>query len=127
MTTTPTAPTDADLLETASSLVGEAVRDQLWLLPLDEAGVPVPVVIPIEGVPFDPDAMPRLAAAVHEMARGSDWAALVTVWERPGPPRLSRREAATVAAFAGALELPVRAAFLSSDDGVRRLPAPSTG
>lgn len=117
------APTDADLLETVSSLVGAAVRHQLWLLPLDERGVPLRVVVPIEGVPLRPDVMPRLAEAISEMGRAGGWATLVLVWERPGAAWPSRREREAAAALEAALDLPVRAGFLSCDTGVRRLPA----
>ena len=121
MTTPTTAPTDADLLETVSSLVGPAVHVQLWLFPLDTAGVPLHVVIPIEDVPLDPDVMPRLGARVTRMAETADWASLVLVWERPGPAWLTRREEAVVDAFRAASGLPLRAEFLSHDTGVRRI------
>jgi hypothetical protein len=123
MTPPPTAaPTDADLLETVSSLVGAAVRDQLWLFPLDAEGVPLHVVVPIEGVPFDADAMPRLAEVVSDMGAAGGWASVVLVWERPGAAWPTRREAAAIAALEAALTLPVRARLLSYDGGVRRLP-----
>lgn len=121
MTTPLSAPTDADLLETVSSLVGPAARVQLWLFPLDADGVPVRVVIPIEDVPLDPAVMPRLGASVTEMAELGGWAALVLVWERPGPPWLSAREEEVVAAFRSASGIPLRAEFLSHDTGVRRV------
>jgi hypothetical protein len=121
MTASAAAPTDADLLETVSSLVGPAARVQLWLFPLDADGVPLRVVVPIEDVPLEAAVMPRLAASITEMAELSGWAALVLVWERPGPAWLAPREECVVAAFRAATGLPVRAEFLSHDGGVTRL------
>jgi hypothetical protein len=125
MTAPLTAPTDADLLETVSSLVGPAAHVQLWLFPLDADGVPLRVVIPIEDVPLEADVMPRLAATVGEMGELGGWASLVLVWERPGPAWLTTREEEVVAAFRSAGRLPLRAEFLSHDTGVRRI-APGT-
>jgi hypothetical protein len=121
MTAPLTAPTDADLLETVSSLVGPAAHVQLWLFPLDADGVPLRVVIPIEDVPLDPAVMPRLGATVAEMAETAGWASLVLVWERPGPAWLTTSEEAVAAAFRAASRLPLRAEFLSHDTGVRRI------
>lgn len=121
MTAPLTAPTDADLLETVSSLVGPAAHVQLWLFPLDADGLPLRVVIPIEDVPLDPDAMSRLGASVGEMGRSAGWASLVLVWERPGPAWLTTGEEEVVAAFRAASGVPLRAEFLSHDAGVRRI------
>jgi len=121
MTAPATAPTDADLLETVSSLVGPAAHVQLWLFPLDADGVPLRVVIPIEDVPLDAEVMPRLGARVGRMAETAGWASLVLVWERPGPAWLTTGEEEVVAAFRAASGLPLRAEFLSHDTGVRRI------
>lgn len=121
MTAPLTAPTDADLLETVSSLVGPAAHVQIWLFPLDSAGVPLRVVIPIEDVPLEPDVMPRLGATVGEMGELGGWASLVLVWERPGPAWLTIREEEVVAAFRAATRVPLRAEFLSHDTGVCRI------
>jgi hypothetical protein len=121
MTAPLTAPTDADLLETVSSLIGPAARVQLWLLPLDADGLPLRVVLPIEDVPLDPAVMPRLGASVTEMATLGGWAALVLVWERPGPAWLTPHEEEVVAAFRTGSGLPLRAEFLSHDGGVLRI------
>lgn len=123
MTAPLTAPTDADLLETVSSLVGAAAHVQLWLFPLDSGGVPLRVVIPIEDVPLDPDVMPHLGATVGEMGELGGWASLVLVWERPGPAWLTTHEEEVVAAFRAASRLPLRAEFLSHDAGVCRIGA----
>ncbi|HEV7624065.1 MAG TPA: hypothetical protein VGO26_08015 [Amnibacterium sp.] len=121
MTAPATAPTDADLFETVSSLVGPAAHVQLWLFPLDADGVPLRVVIPIEDVPLEPAVMPRLGASITEMAELGGWAALVLVWERPGPAWLTPHEEQVVAAFRTASGVPLRAEFLSHDTGVRRI------
>lgn len=121
MTTPATAPTEADLLETVSSLVGPAAHVQLWLFPLGSDGVPLRVVIPIEDVPLDAAVMPRLGARVGRMGGTAGWAALVLVWERPGPAWLTTREEAVVDAFRASCGLPLRAEFLSHDTGVRRI------
>ncbi|HEY0374451.1 MAG TPA: hypothetical protein VGC94_06625 [Amnibacterium sp.] len=121
MTAPLTVPTDADLLETVSSLIGPAARVQLWLLPLDADGVPLRLVIPIEDVPLDPEVMPRLGTRVGEMAAVGGWASLVLVWERPGTAWLTPREEQVVEAFRTAVGLPLRAEFLSHDAGVRRI------
>ncbi len=124
MTTPPGASTDADLLDTVRSLVGPAVRNQLWLFPYDEDGEPMQLVVPIEGVPFTPDVVPRLAEAVLEICRSADAGSVGLLWERPGPRRLTPREAAAVDATVTAIRagLPVRASFLSWDDDVTALP-----
>jgi hypothetical protein len=121
MTAPLTVPSDADLLETVSSLVGPAAHVQLWLLPLDADGVPLRLVIPIEDVPLDPEVMPRLGTRVGEMAAVGGWASLVLVWERPGAAWLSPREEEVVEGFRAAVGLPLRAEFLSHDTGVRRI------
>ncbi|HEY8319984.1 MAG TPA: hypothetical protein VIG76_14280 [Amnibacterium sp.] len=120
----PGVPTDADLLESVRCLVGPAIRNQLWLFPYDEDGVPMQLVVPIEGVPFTPDVVPRLAEAVLEICRSADAGSVGLLWERPGPQRLTPREAAAVDATVTAIraDLPVRASFLSWDDDVTALP-----
>ena len=97
MTTTPRAPTDADLLDTVRSLVGPAVRNQLWLFPYDEDGVPLQLVVPIEGVPFTPDVVPRLAEAVLEICRSADAGSVGLLWSVParGGSRPGRRRPST--------------------------------
>ena len=101
MTAPATVPTDADLLETVSSLVGPAAHVQLWLFPLDADGVPLRVVIPIEDVPLDAAVMPHLGERVGRMGETAGWASLVLVWERPGPAWLTTGEEEVVAAFRG--------------------------
>lgn len=121
MTAPLTAPTDADLLETVSCLVGPAAGVQLWLLPLDDDGVPFRLALPIDDVPLDAGLMERLGQRVTEVAGQGGWASLVLVWERPGPAWLSSSEENAVAAFRAASGLPLRAEFLSHDSGVSRI------
>jgi len=124
MNEAPGVPTDADLLESVRSLVGPAIRNQLWLFPYDEDGVPLQLVVPIEGVPFTPDVVPRLAEAVLQICRSAEAGSVGLLWERPGPRRLTTREAAAVDGTVAAIRagLPVRASFLSWDDDVTALP-----
>ena len=46
--------TDQDVERRVADLIGRANSRQLWLLFLDEFDIQLPLLIPIEGLPFEP-------------------------------------------------------------------------
>lgn len=113
--------TDADLIGMADDVVGLAIRRQTWVLLLDDEHRPVPLVVPMDGVPVDPDPehVAKLADRVRLLVETMPEAAsAVLVWERPGSAALRMPEADWIAAL-DATDAPIRAQLLSSDDGVR--------
>ncbi|HWD62293.1 MAG TPA: hypothetical protein VG369_07330 [Humibacter sp.] len=117
--------TDNDVVARVVELVGSALRRQVWLIFLDDSGVQLPLLIPIDGLPTWPDdGAAVFAEHVADSTRDTDVANVVIVWERPGKaaPRAEDRAwaAALAVAFARA-DLAVRGQLLAHDTGVRWL------
>lgn len=115
--------TDADLVAAMDHLVGVAIRRQTWVFLIDDDRRSIPLAVPMDGVPADPDPadVDTLASRVRLLVDAVPEAAeAVVVWERPGGPALHMQEADWIAALA-ATDAPIRAQLLSSDDGVRLL------
>lgn len=113
--------TDSDLVAMATEMVGPALRRQTWLFVLDDEHRVLPVVIPIDGIPVDPDPdhIATLAVRLAELVDGlPDAERLVLVWERPGTPVARMQEVDWMLGLA-ASGAPIRAQLLASDDGIR--------
>lgn len=93
-----------------------------WILLLDEDDRPLPVVLPIEGMPVDPDPehIARFAESMGVVLETAGGAVAVVVWERSGTGDVRMQEADWAAGLA-ASGLPLRAQLLATDDGVRLL------
>jgi hypothetical protein len=131
MTDTATAPLDLhrpldttpDLLRLLEHFFPVAIRRQLWTLFLDEADVPVPVVVPLDGIPLRPstEAVRRWGDAVEAVAREFGAVRVVFVVERTGSRATRASDLAWRDALLRALDdhrCDVRAVATCTDDGV---------
>ena len=65
----------------------------LWLVMFDEGGRPLPVLIPIDGVPARPDRMvSNLASVIRSVAAQHDVHSLATLLARPGPTAITAND-----------------------------------
>ncbi|MCS5733271.1 hypothetical protein [Herbiconiux daphne] len=118
--------TDRDLAGLVRSLVGPAIRPQVWLLYLDETDRPLPLVMPFD-LDLDcaePTEIEALAILAHEVAGHIDATQVVVVWEREGRPRPTAAERAVADAVTSCFprgRTRLRGQFLSHSDGVVRL------
>jgi hypothetical protein len=80
--------TNADLVAFWTTLMGPGQFGQrsLWLVFLDEQNRTLPIVVPIDDVPAEPDALmiSNLAKIVAELASNGDAASVVLLLSRPG-------------------------------------------
>lgn len=117
---------DHDLLRLAGEVIdadGPGGGERLtWVLLLDDTERPLPMLMPVEGVPVDPDPheIDRLATALDRLIEGTAAAEVVLIWQRPGDSAVRMHEADWAAGLAAA-GLPIRAQLLATDDGVRLL------
>ena len=105
-------------------LIGRANRRQLWLIFLDEYDVQLPLLIPIDGLPSQPDAAGTTAVVTNVLELMDEIGAvgLVMVWERYGPSTLTPQDTAWAQSMAAAClgaRLRLRAMLLSHRSGVR--------
>jgi hypothetical protein len=141
MTLSYTAPFDRPLsndellLECVGNLLRDAGRRQLWMMFLLPDQTLAPAIMPTDDLPVDPHGAAETdagtmthAAAVARMVdyltREFGFAAAVFVWERPSGPDLDERErdwSSALARECAARRVPVRAQFLLTNAGVRRL------
>jgi hypothetical protein len=115
--------TDTDFAELVSSLVGVAIRRQIWLLFFDEGDCPMPLIVPYADLDVDPseEEIAKYAALACGIARTTGAAGIVLTWERPGGAALDdseRRLLRAISAGIAAGGVTVRAVFLSHDHGV---------
>jgi hypothetical protein len=113
--------TDALVRERAAALIGRAIRRQLWVMFLDEDDVQLPVLVPIEGLPAEPEAGDQLARALRELVDRVAAHSVVLVLERYGGEELTASDRAWASALhdataAGAVRL--RGILLSHRRGV---------
>lgn len=118
--------TDADIEDRTLTLVGAAIRRQLWLMFLTADDVQLPVLMPVDDLPELPDRVEtdvlvsHLAGLLDQIGA----AQLVLVWERPGRGLLNPSEAAWARALALDCErrgIRLRAQLLSHTRGVMLL------
>jgi len=102
-------------------------RRTLWLVLLDGERRPLPVIVPVDHVPEEPEPLmvSNLGRAWSEILLGEPDASVLLMLERPGPAEPSLGDHAWRAALhAVAAEHGLRLAgfFLATADGVRPLP-----
>jgi hypothetical protein len=115
--------TTLDLHRLLTHFFPVAIRRQLWTLFLDAADVPLPVVVPLEGIPLRPatDAVHRWADAVEAVAREFGASRVVFVVERTGSRAVRASDTAWCDALLRSLDdrrCSVRAVATCTDDGV---------
>ncbi|NII50800.1 hypothetical protein [Frigoribacterium endophyticum] len=115
--------TTLDLHRLLTHFFPVAIRRQLWTLFLDAADVPLPVVVPLEGIPLRPlpDAVGRWADAVQAVAREFGASRVVFVVERTGSRAVRASDTAWRDALLRSLDdrpCGVRAVATCTDDGV---------
>jgi hypothetical protein len=83
--TTEPVRTDGDVLALVRALIGQPLTRQCWVVFLAERGVPIPLLLPVSELPYQPDEhvddFACLVAEVMEQVEADD---VVIVWERPG-------------------------------------------
>ena len=114
--------TPAAVLAHVTELVGPALRRQCWLLFTDSDSRPLPIVVPIDGLPVDPDPheIARFLEALGEIVETAGARGIIVAWERPGGPDVAMQESDWMVALDKS-GLPIVAQLLASDDGVRLL------
>jgi hypothetical protein len=95
----------------------------LWFVMLDRERRPLPVIVPIDHVPDEPEALlvSNLGQAWQEILRDEPGASLLLMLERPGPATGSSDDLAWRAALEAAAVghgLVLAAFFLATADGV---------
>ncbi|MFD2796963.1 hypothetical protein ACFS27_25625 [Promicromonospora vindobonensis] len=119
---------DAALLALATFL-HDGVRPRrrtLWFVMLDRERRPLPVVVPVDHVPDEPEPLlvRNLGRAWHEILQDEPGASLLLMLERPGPAAGSFDDLAWRAALqavAAGHGLTLAAFFLATADGVAPL------
>lgn len=109
--------------ERIAQTVGRALRDQVWLLLLDDELRQLPVLLPVEDMP-DLPSTDALAGLMEHLRVELDVRSLVVVIERPGRRSLTATDRARLRAFDAAFErtgLECGGFLLSSAGGVRTL------
>jgi hypothetical protein len=118
---------DSDALDLAASVVGSAIREQLWVLFLNHDDRPAWLAVPVDGLPPMPEheLLESTVSTIAELLRMLGGGSVVLVRERPGPVGISAVDAAWEESLRSACSranVPVRALLLSHDAGVRTLP-----
>src|SRR5579859_772837 len=134
MVTPPGVPvrTDADVLARVAELVAPAEREPpaLWLFFLDGEQRLLPVVVPVDGIPDEPEPyiVRNLCWIISNVITdGEPGGSVVIALTRPGPPLPDDTVTAWHDALreaAGAEGAPVRMICLATPEGTAALPAP---
>jgi hypothetical protein len=115
--------TDALIERRVASLVGRAVRRQLWFLFLDRDQVQLPLVMPFSDPPLKPDASVSTLARVIGLAVESENASsVIVVIERYADSVFTEADKEWARAIVGAFkerEVVVRSILISHRRGVR--------
>lgn len=119
-------PLTSDILieERVRDLIGRANQRQLWLLFIDERNMQLPLIVPIDQLPSDPDPIATSAVVDNVVQLMDDIGAvgLILVWERYGQSQLNRQDLAWARSLATACvdaRVGLRAMLLSHRSGVR--------
>jgi hypothetical protein len=115
---------DTLIEERVRILIGRAHQRQLWLLFLDRQDVQLPVLIPVDSLPGDPEPSATVAVIgrVLDLMEDIGSHALIIVWERYGSSTLTPQDLAWARSLASACHqarVPLRAMLLSHRSGVR--------
>jgi hypothetical protein len=116
--------TDALVEQRVTSLLGRAIRRQLWLLFLDEQDVQLPLLVPLDGLPMLPPDRPDLTlqAMLRHFRESAGAHSFVFVLERYADATLTPADAAWARALHGACDdagVPLRGILVSHKRGVR--------
>jgi len=117
-----------DLVRHVEAIVPVAVRRQLWTLFFDDDDVPLPLMVPLEGIPEVPDTSAldhygdALAAVATEFGAGTVAFVLERVGAASSGPS-DRRWAEGLRALGRGRPFGVRPVLLCGDDGVSVLDA----
>lgn len=81
--------TDDDVVALAVALLERAITRQCWVVFLDDRAGPIPFVMPIADLPWQPDEhVEDFAALVADVRTQVGAAEVVLVWERPAETEL---------------------------------------
>jgi hypothetical protein len=114
--------TDALIQQRAAALIGKAIRRQLWVMFLDGNDAQLPVLVPIDGMPTEPEGDGRLSQALRELVDGVGAHSVILVLERYGGQELTASDVAWAGALhdaAASADIRLRAILLSHRHGVR--------
>ncbi len=114
---------DREVQSRVTDLVGPALRRQLWLMFLDDRAVQLPVLLPsdVPARPGERDSVP-FTAFIAQVVEATGCAAVVAVFERPGPDTVSADDRAWFSLLADAVcasGVALRGPLLSFTSGVR--------
>ncbi|VXB40186.1 hypothetical protein [Frigoribacterium sp. 9N] len=120
-----------DLVRHVEAIVPSAVRRQLWTLFFDDDDVPLPLMVPLEGIPEVPDtaALDHYGDALAAVATEFGAATVAFVLERVGAASAhpsDRRWGDGLRALGRGRAFEVRPVLLCGDEGVSTL-GPSGG
>lgn len=116
--------TDTDVESRVATLIGRANVRQLWLLFLDEDGVQLPLLLPIDGLPPAPRHadLSSMMTSISQLMANIGASRAVIVWERYGPATLTANDVLWIKALTGSCAaegVSIRAVLLSYRNGVR--------
>ena len=114
--------TDALIQQRVATLIGKAIRRQLWVMFLDENDVQLPVLMPIDGVPTQPEGNERLPEILRQLVDSVGAHSVILVLERYASQELTGSDIAWARALHKAAEgadIGLRAILLSHRGGVR--------
>jgi hypothetical protein len=115
--------TDALIEERVAALVGRACQRQLWFLFLDEDQVQLPLLVPIDDPPTQPEEnIGNLVRLVEEAMEATDAHSVVVVIERYAEAVLTANDRAWAGSIHNAFDaqaIPLRGILLSHRRGVR--------
>jgi hypothetical protein len=116
--------TNALIEERVAGLLGRAIQRQLWLLFLDEHGVQLPTLIPLDGLPPLPPGLSdtALCSMLRHVTESAGAHSLVFVLERYADARLTPTDIDWARALHRACdeaEVPLRGILVSHRRGVR--------
>lgn len=119
-------PTDRELVPHLQSLLEGGYRRQVWIMMLDGASRPLPLLVPcdVPAVP-DMDDVLALADSLRCLALDFDSATLVLTFERPGPPGRTEDDLRWIRMLREACvasEMPFRGPYLLTGTQVQPIP-----
>ncbi|WP_166983119.1 hypothetical protein [Paramicrobacterium fandaimingii] len=115
---------DEQIEDRVADLIGRAIKRKWWILFLDENGVQLPMIVPVDGAPLVPDeaatehSIEGLRVIMDEIGA----AEVILVWERPTGSTVTlpdRVWASSMARAARDRGIRVRAQLISHRTGVR--------
>lgn len=116
--------TSALIEERVADLLGRAIKRQLWLLFLDESGVQLPLLVPLDGLPAVPPDPPDLTlrSMIRHFRETADAHSFIFVLERYADDALTPADIAWARALHRACdeaEVPLSGILVNHKRGVR--------